>query len=426
MTAAVTAADRCCPGTAGLTIPALLARLLPTITPVAGVESVPLRAARGRVLAEPLVSAAPVPAFARSAVDGYALRAADATAGRDLILPLVGRVAAGDWTAVAPVAAGAVRIFTGAAIPPGYDRVVMQEDCRELDGAVHIRRVVGAGDNIRLPGDDIAAGAVALPAGIRLDGRHLGVAASLGATTLAVRARPRVGVLSTGSELVEPGLPLSPGCIYASNGHVIAALLEQAGFEVVDLGVVQDDPARIDAAIASAARLDALVTSGGVSVGEEDHVRGAVERVGGRIDQWRLAIKPGKPVAVGRLPSAGGGQGALFIGLPGNPNAVFVTLSLIGLPLLRALAGQPQHRLHPVTVRAESGWRRAPGRLEFVSALLGDEAADGIASARRLGSGGSAQQCALGASDALLIIPAEVTEIKAGDLLQAYPVTSLI
>jgi len=448
-------ADACCRG-GGLTIPDLLDRLLPTLRPVAGVETVPLAAARGRVLADPLVADQPVPSFARSAVDGYALKAADLPAGRDVVLPVIGRLAAGDVVQDAagdvvqdaagdvvqnaaddpvqdaaggglpglPTGPGAVRIFTGAAIPPGYDRVVMQEDCRAQGDTVHVRRVPGAGDNIRGIGDDMAAGQTVFAAGTLLDARHLGVAASLGRVSLPVRRRLRVGVLSTGSELVLPGRPLAPGRIHASNGFVIAALLEQAGFTVVDLGVVADDPALIDRALRAAGGLDALVTSGGVSVGDEDHVRGAVERAGGRIDHWRLAIKPGKPVAVGQLP--GPDDPLLFIGLPGNPNAVFVTLALIGLPLLRARAGQPQHRLHPVTVRVQGGWHRSPGRTEYVSAQWLGPGPDGVARARRLGTGGSAQQCALGLSDLLLVLPAEAGSVQDGDLVQALPIDSLV
>ncbi|HYE51097.1 MAG TPA: gephyrin-like molybdotransferase Glp [Azospirillaceae bacterium] len=406
------------------TVESMLEAVLPTLRPVAGTEEAGLRQAAGRVLARDVVAAGPVPGFARSAVDGYALPPPEGEAGLAAVLPVRARVAAGDDAGALPPGPGAVRIFTGGAIPPGCDRVVMQEDCREAGGTVHVRAVPPAGANIRLPGDDLAAGAVALAAGTLLDPRHLAVAASLGLTALPVRRRPRVGVLSTGSELVEPGEALPPGRIYNSNRFLMCGLVEAAGMEAVDLGTVPDDPAATRAVLARAAGCDAIATSGGVSVGEEDHVRAAVEAVGGRIDHWKLAIKPGKPLAVGTLPGEGGRE-VLFLGLPGNPNAVFVTLCLAGLPLLRVLAGLPYRAPRTFTVRCAEGFRRAPGRREYVPVRLSRDA-DGIPAASRLGTGGSAQQARLAAADALMVVPAETGDVRAGDLLDAIAVPDLI
>lgn len=413
--------DCACCGTdsGGQTISGLLARLLPGLIPAAeGVIACPLRQARGRVLAQDLVTDQPIPSFRRSAMDGYALRGADLPADDGpLTLPVRGRVAAGDTGLGLPDTAGAVRIFTGAAIPPDCDRVVMQEDCDSDGSTVLIRRLPAIGANIRLPGDDLAAGTVALTAGTRLDARHIACAASLGLSAVPVRRRLRVAVLSTGSELTEPGQPLRPGAIYNSNRFLLATRLEEAGFEVIDLPAVSDDPAQIRAALQAAAACDAVITSGGVSVGEEDHVKGAVLAIGGRIDHWRLAIKPGKPVAVGALPGPGGRE-TLFLGLPGNPNAVFVTLMLIGLPLLQALAGIPYRAPRPFPVRLAEGFRRKAGREEYLSVIL-DPAPDGLPLARRSGHGSSAQQSALMMADALMILPAPCTEAEAGTVFPA-------
>lgn len=395
----------------------LLGRLVPSLVPVSEVELADLRAARGRVLATDLVAARPVPDFARSAVDGYALRAED-LAGKDApVLVLRGRVAAGDSGLEAAPGPGAVRIFTGAPLPPGCDRVAMQEDCLESAGHIVVRHLPAPGANVRLPGDDLAAGTMAVRAGTQLDPRHLAAAATLGLARVPVRRRLHVAVLSTGSELVEPGLPLTPGTIHNSNRFLITGILEAAGFEVLILPTAADDPATVRAALLQATDCDALVSSGGMSVGEEDHLRPALTDIGGRIDQWRLAIKPGKPVAVGRLPGQAR-NGALFLGLPGNPNAVLVTLMILALPLLRVLSGQPYRPLGTRPVRAAHSFVHKKGRREYVPVML-NPGPDGIAVARRLGHGGSGQQSAMVGADALMIIPDKCADTAAGDLFDA-------
>lgn len=389
----------------------LLTLLLPTLPVMQDVESVGLRAARGRFLAEAVLARAPVPAFTRSAVDGYALAG---PAAEGATLPVVARVTAGENPANVRCGTGAVRIFTGAMVPPDTDRVIMQEHCTALDGAVRIGRAIDAGANLRHPGDDMAAGTTAIDKGQRLDARHLAVAASLGLARLTVRRRVRAGVLTTGNELIEPGQPLQPGQIHDSNRILVSAMLDAAGMETVDLGRSADDPASLRAVFA-AHGCDAVITTGGVSVGEEDHVRAVVAENGGRIDHWRLSIKPGKPVAIGRL--AGG---ALFLGLPGNPNAALVTLALIGLPLLRGMAGAT-HRPPPLLeVTAADTFRRTAGRREYVPVRL-----DGTW-AVRLGSGGSAQQAALSRADALMVLPPEPAEVRSGDRFPAIPIAALL
>lgn len=390
----------------------LLELLLPSLAPVAETEAVALAAARGRILAGDLAAKAPVPSFARSGVDGYALSRAAAEGERFLVH---GRLTAGMSAEGLYCGDAAVRIFTGAMIPADAAAVAMQEYTAGEGPAIALTRPVPAGANIRPIGDDLPAGTVALRGGTRLDARHIAVAASVGATTLTVRRRLRVGTLTTGDELLDAGAALPPGRIVDTNTYLLSGLLEAAGFERIDLGRAADTPESLSRAFARAADCDAVITTGGVSVGEEDHVRPVVIAEGGRIDHWRVAIKPGKPLAVGRL-----GSGALFLGLPGNPNAVLVTLALIGLPLLRALAGVPHRPPPKLRLSVAEGFHRLPGRTEYVPVRVEGERAF------RLGNGGSAQQAAMAAADALLIVPAEAERIDAGQVLDALPLSGLL
>jgi len=390
----------------------LVERLIPEIRVVDGESLVPLRAAAGRVLASDLIAPEPVPRFARSGVDGYALKG-DATAGA--VLPIIGRIAAGRMGEMVVDGTNAVAILTGAPIPAGADRMVMLEDCEALDGAVRIVVPPAAGNAVRAAGEDFERGAVVVSAGTRLDPRHLAGAAAAGFARIPVRRRPRVGLLTSGDELIVPGQPLPPGAIYDSNTILLSTLLEAAGVEVVDLGRAPDEREATTRAIAAAERCDALVACGGVSVGDTDHVRPAVLATGGRIDHWRLPIKPGKPIAVGRL-----GSGALFLGLPGNPVAAFVTFALVASPLLRALAGQKPRA--PVMVEVENGatFTRQPGRMEYIPVQV-----EGTR-AFRLGTGSSGQSSAIAGADALMIVPADPVEIPAGARYPALIVSTLI
>lgn len=394
------------------TVEDLLAVLLPGLAPVAETETVTLRRALGRILAADLVAADPVPPFSRSAVDGYALAGLN---GEGAELALRGRLAAGDMPDGIRCGDGAVRIFTGAAIPFDCDRVAMQEDCAADAIRVRINRPIESGANIRSPGSDLPAGALALAAGVQLDPRRLAVAASLGRDRLEVRRRIHVGIVTTGDELIEPGRPLAAGRIYDSNRPLLQGMLDAVGIDTVDLGHAADDPGALAQRLEAGRGCDAVITTGGVSVGDEDHVRAVVEAHGGRIEHWRLAIKPGKPVAVGRM--AGG---ALFLGLPGNPNAVFCTMALIGLPLLRALEGQTYVPPSQIDVQNAVAFRRIPGRREYVPVRL-----EGTC-AIRLGSGDSAQQAALAAADALMVIPADLADVPAGSRFPAIPIAALI
>jgi len=345
-----------------------LAQLLAAVVPLDAVERVATLDADGRVLAQDVISALHVPPRDNSSMDGYALRCAD-VAQAGTVLPQSQRIAAG--MAAQPLAAGTLaRIFTGAPLPPGADAVLMQEDCTVVeatDGAVPQVRVnvlPQAGQWIRRAGEDVARGAVVLSRGTRLGPAELGQAAGVGMDSLQVVRRPRVALFSTGDELVMPGAcapeNMPPGAIYNSNRFFLVALLRRLGCDVTDLGIVPDQRAATVDALAMAARThDVIVTSGGVSVGEEDHIKPAVQQLG-TLDLWQIAIKPGKPFAHGRI-----GQ-AHFVGLPGNAVSSFVTFLLLVRPLLIKLQGAVDSGLHGVPTRADFDWSRPDKRQEFL------------------------------------------------------------
>ncbi|WP_418320558.1 gephyrin-like molybdotransferase Glp [Piscinibacter sakaiensis] len=345
-----------------LTLDEALQRLLEPIRPLTGSESVDTFAALGRVLAAPVVSGLDVPPADNTSMDGYALRCADVAAG-GTVLPVSQRIPAGQ--PAQPLSPGtAARIFTGAQLPDGADAVVMQEQCEALaDGSVRIDAVPSSGQWIRRRGEDVMRGAEVLRPGDRLTPQALGLAASVGAASLQVLRRPRVALFSTGDELVMPGEPLRPGAIYNSNRFTLRALIEQAGCECSDLGIVPDrlDATR-DALRRAAQGHDLIVTSGGVSVGEEDHLKPAVEAEG-RLDLWQIAIKPGKPLAFGAV---GHEEPTWFIGLPGNPVSSFITFLLAVRPLLLRLQGVAEWQPRSVPMRADFDWPRADRRREFL------------------------------------------------------------
>jgi len=311
---------------------------------LAGAETVALADCMGRVLAADIVSAIDVPPADNSAMDGYALKRAD-WHGPDRPLEISQRITAGSPPEKL-VPGTAARIFTGAETPAGADVVVMQENCRTDGRRVWIDNVGDVGANIRPRGNDIPRGATVLEAGQRLRAQDLGLIASLGIDRCEVRQRLKVAVISTGAELVEPGGRLGPGQIFNSNRYMLQALLENWGFETVDFGITPDDPGMIGDAMREASRrADVLVTTGGVSVGEEDHVKAVVESLG-RIDLWRVAIKPGKPFAFGDV------RGTPFLGLPGNPVSAFVTVLVIARPFLFDCQGVKQGDVVPLRLPA--------------------------------------------------------------------------
>jgi molybdopterin molybdotransferase len=395
------------------------------VAPVGGRETVTLREAAGRVLAEDLVAPVNVPPFDNSAVDGYAVRADDVNSEREMRLTIVDRVAAGDAATHALKAGEAIRIFTGAPMPAGADTVFMQEDCRVEGGAVVVPPGLKPGANRRLAGEDMRAGAVALPAGRRLAVQHVALAAALGLTGLGVRRRVRVALFSTGDEIVEPGSLLPRAALYDSNRCLLSGLLARFGAEVTDLGILGDDPKKLAHAIgAAAADHDLVLTSGGVSTGEGDYVRSAIESIG-RMVFWRLAIKPGRPVAMGVIPGSRSGDGTAFVGLPGNPVAVFVTFVCLVRPLLLRLAGALPEPLIAMPTRAAFSYEKRKGRREYVRVAL-RPAPDGAIEAIKHAQDGAGVLTSLTETDGLAELTEDVTKIEPGSTVGFLSYAALV
>lgn len=348
-----------------------LQQLLAHVQPLTETQTLAILQADGRVLAQDLVSGLQVPAFDNSSMDGYAVRWADVQQA-PVALKVTQRIAAGQ-TGTPLLAGQAARIFTGAPVPPGADTVVMQEDTQPVDGApdeVRIMRIPVQGEWVRLSGEDVRKGAVALPAGTCLTPAELGLAASLGVAHVNVLRKPRVALFSTGDELVMPGdvapEQMREGAIYNSNRFFLSALLHRMGCEVSDLGIVPDKREATLSALKSAAdHHDLILTSGGVSVGEEDHVKPSVQAMGA-LDLWQISMKPGKPFAYGHVRRSEGAHAAHFVGLPGNPVSSFMTFVLLVMPFLRQLTGQAQQALQPIRMPAHFNIAKADRRREFV------------------------------------------------------------
>jgi len=382
-------------------------------------ETVPLSLARGRILALPVVAARSVPPHDNAAVDGYAVFFDDLAAGAETVLAVEGRATAGHPLEHPARRGAAVRIFTGAPMPDGPDTVFMQEDCREDGGKVRLPPGLRRGANRRRAGEDVTAGATVLARGLRLRPQEIGLAASLGVTELSVYRRLRVALLSTGDEVREPGAPLPPGTIYDANRYALRALLEGIGVGVTDLGILPDERSAIQSALARAAEThELIVSSGGMSTGEEDHMKAAVEAQG-RLHFWRLAIKPGRPVAmgqVGRVP---------FLGLPGNPVAVMVTFLILARPLILRLAGAKD--IAPRSFRAVSGFahRKKPGRCEYLRARL-EPGADGVWIAQKFPRDGAGILSSMVDSDGLVVLDEAASDIEPGASLPFLPFREVI
>jgi molybdopterin molybdotransferase len=386
------------------------------VTPVAEVEEVPLGQALGRVVAADMVAADNLPPFDNSAVDGFAVRHADLAPDGDTRLVIAERVMAGHAAARPLVPGHAIRIFTGAPMPAGADTVFMQEDCRLESDAVIVPPGLERDANSRFAGEDLPKGAVMLPAGRRLTAADVALAAAQGITGLTVRRRLNVAVFSTGDEVVEPGGARPAAAIYDANRHLLRALLEKFGAAVTDLGILRDEPAALQAAIAAAAAdHDLVITSGGVSTGEADHVRAAIEKIG-RLVFWRVAIKPGRPVAMGVVPGRRPGHAAAFAGLPGNPAAVYVTFVRVVWPLLLRLAGASPRQPLALPVRATFAYRKRKDRREYVRVSL-RRAADGVVEAVKFPRDGAGVITSLTETDGLVELGEEVTEVAPGTMV---------
>ncbi len=387
--------------------------IIARVTPVAEVEEVPLSEALGRVVAADMAAAEDLPPFDNSAVDGFAVRHADLAAASDTRLIIAERVTAGHAAAHPLAPREAIRIFTGAPMPVGADTVFMQEDCRVEGNAVIVPPGLERDANSRHAGEDLRKGAIMLPAGRKLTAADLALAAAQGTTRLPVRRRLRVAVFSTGDEVVEPGAARPAAAIYDANRHLLRGLLDKFGAVVTDLGILRDDPAALETAIASAAAdHDLVITSGGVSTGEADHVRAAIERIG-RLVFWRVAIKPGRPVAMGVVPGGPPGHAAAFAGLPGNPAAVYVTFVRVVWPLLLRLSGAAPRQPIALPVRATFAYRKRKGRREYVRVTL-RRAADGTVEAVKFPRDGAGVITSLTETDGLVELREEETQIAPG------------
>ncbi len=397
-----------------MTTEAALEILAERIGVVAEPEQAALGEALGRVLAEDLLSARAVPPHDNAAVDGYAVSFDDLDPDGDSVLRVSGRVAAGHPLESAARRGEAVRIFTGAPMPDGPDTVLMQEDCRVDGENVIVPPGIKRGANRRLAGEDITAGAVILGAGQRLRPQDIGLAASVGRTELPVFTRLRVALFSTGDEICEIGETLPAGCIYDANRYALAGLLRELGCEVDDLGILPDRYDDIHAALAAAAGdHDLIMTSGGVSTGEEDHVRAAVTDLG-NIHFWRLAIRPGRPIALGQV-----GRTA-FIGLPGNPVAVMVTFMRLARPAILKLAGCTDLAPRLFRVRAGFDYKKKIDRREWLRARLVTDA-DGALAAEKFPRDGAGILSSMVEADGLVELPEDLARLEKGEMVDFLP-----
>ena len=384
------------------------ARMLAQVAPVAGREFVPLRSALGRILAAAIVAPHDVPAHDNSAMDGYAVRFDSLAGDGETRLQVVGTAFAGSAFSGQVGKGQAVRIMTGAVLPAGADTVVVQEVARVADGAVFIPAGQQPGQNTRRAGEDLARGAVALAAGKRIGPAELGLIASLGSAEVAVRRRLRVAFFSTGDELASIGAPLAPGQIYDSNRYTVHALLTRLGADIIDLGVVPDVPEALEATLREAAGVaDAIITTGGVSVGEADFVREILARLG-EVSFWKLNIKPGRPMAFGRV-----GDAWLF-GLPGNPVAVMVSYTQFALDALLRLSGlEPLPERPLLGVTAANAIRKQPGRREYLRGKV--VAVDGRWQVETVGNQGSGVLRSMSEANCFVVLPEDCAGVQAGD-----------
>ena len=393
------------------------------LTPITEGERVAVRAALGRVLAEDIVSTLDVPAHDNSAMDGYALRAADLGPDGDTALEEIGSALAGRAFTGTLGAGQCVRVMTGAVLPAGVDVVVVQEVTRREGGKVIIPPGQKAGQNLRYAGEDLKSGSVVLRTGAQLGPAELGLVASLGIGEVLVRRRLRVAFFSTGDELTSVGTPLAPGQVYDSNRYTLHGMLARLGVEAIDLGVVRDDPAKLEAALREAAsRADAIVTSGGVSVGEADFVKQMMAKLG-EVFFWKIAMRPGRPMAFGKI-EADGHSAALF-GLPGNPVAVMVTFYQFVREALLHLAGRAGDCSLPLLkAPAAHAMRKVPGRTEYQRGVLYREG--GEWKVRTTGQQGSGVLRSMAEANCFIVLEHERGKVEAGEPVQVQLFEGLV
>ncbi|QDO99485.1 molybdopterin molybdotransferase MoeA [Ferrovibrio terrae] len=409
-------------GGALLRLDAALAELSKRLIPIAPVETLPLALCHGRILAEPLVAKVAVPPSDNSAVDGYAVYHDELSKDGDTRLPVIGRAAAGHPYPSLQPRGTAVRVLTGAVMPRGEngdpDTVMMQEDCTRDGDAVIVKPGIKRGANRRLAGEDLQAGETVLSAGCILAAPDLALAAAGGHAMLSIRRPLRVALISTGDEVHEPGSTLPDGGIYDANRPLLAALLASAGCRVSDLGIQPDRRDHLAKVFADAARdHDAVITSGGVSTGDEDHVKAAIE-MQGRLDFWRLAIKPGRPVALGLI------GGVPFFGLPGNPVAAMLTFCFFARPLLQLLNGASPRQPRSFPVTAGFSYKKKADRREWVRVSLQEDGKGGWR-AEKYAVDGAGVLTSLTRTDGLIELPEDLLRLEPGETARFYPYDSL-
>ncbi|MFI8415612.1 molybdopterin molybdotransferase MoeA [Serratia sp. NPDC078593] len=395
-----------------------LDKMLSQVTPLANTESVALNEAAGRITAAPVISPLDVPPFANSAMDGYAVRISELNANAPL--PIAGKAFAGAPFHDSWPANSCIRIMTGAPVPPGTEAVIMQEQAEVSEAGVRFNAVVHAGQNIRLAGEDIQQGASVLPAGIKLGAAQLPLLASLGIAEVRVMRKLKVALFSTGDELQPVGQPLQDGQIYDTNRFAVRLMLEQLGCDVIDLGIIRDDQAALRSAFEQADRnADVVISSGGVSVGEADYTKQMLDELGD-VSFWKLAIKPGKPFAFGKL------QHAWFCGLPGNPVSAALTFYQLVQPLLAKLAGHSEWRMPPrLRARALTPFKKSPGRLDFQRGVFGSNA-QGELEVSTTGHQGSHVFSSFSQGNCFIVLERERGVVAAGEMVEIEPFNALL
>lgn len=417
MAKAATTPDACGGGhgTPALSVEEARERIIAELKPISGVERVALRSALGRVLARDIRSPLDVPAHTNSAMDGYALRAADLPAAGAVELTVAGTAWAGHPFDDTVTTGQCVRVMTGSSLPAGADTVVMQEQVEQRGETILVRAGHKPGSNVRAAGEDLRKGAVVLTAGMQLMPPELGMLASIGIVEVYVRRRLRVAFFSTGDELRSLGEPLGSGEIYDSNRYTLYGVLVRLGVDILDMGVVRDDPAATRQAFNEAAEsADVLVTSGGVSVGAADYVKATLDAIG-KVSFWQIAVKPGRPLAFGRV------RDAVFFGLPGNPVSVMVTFHQFVAPALRYLMGQ-KHYDPPYSfkVRCGSRFKKGRGRTEYQRGVLRrDEKGELVVDST--GPQGSGMLHSMSMANCFVILAAEVDGVEPGTLVDVQP-----